>query len=66
MQKALASLALASLSSAAFAGSYVAPNIESAIIEAPQTMGGSDSWIIPLVLLGVLILTLTLGEPVQD
>lgn len=62
MRRIIAGLSLAALSTAAFAGSYVAPNVDTTIIEPPQTMGGSGGWIIPLVILGVLVLALTPSE----
>ncbi len=39
---------------------YVAPEVT--MIEEPTTMGGSGSWLIPLVIIAVLILALTGGE----
>ncbi len=49
--------------SSATAGSiaYVAPDATTMIEEAAP-MGGSGSWLIPLVILGVLVLALTSGE----
>ncbi|MCF6305373.1 MAG: hypothetical protein L3J33_08380 [Rhodobacteraceae bacterium] len=63
--KKLFAIATATIASAAAAtaGSiaYVAPEITR--IEEPAPMGGSGIWLIPLIILGVLILSLTGEEP---
>ena len=59
MKFILASVAALVSSTAAFAGSvtYVAPEVE--MVEEPARMGGSGSWLIPIVILAVIALALT-------
>ncbi len=62
--KNLFAIATATMASAAAAtaGSiaYVAPEVT--MIEESAPMGGSGTWLIPLIILGVLILSLTAEE----
>ncbi len=62
--KKIFAIAIATIASAAAATAgtvaFVAPEVT--MIEEPAAMGGSGSWLIPLVILGVLILALTGNE----
>ncbi len=62
--KTILSVAFATIATAstAIAGSiaYVAPEVT--MIEEPATMGGSGSWLIPLIIIAVLALALTNNE----
>lgn len=63
MKKAILATMATLSSGAALAGSitYVAPSAD-VIIEPSASMGGSGSWLIPLVIVAVLALALTQKE----
>ncbi len=59
MKKIITGLVLAATSTAAFAGSYQPSSVDDITIQVPIEMGGSGSWLIPLVIIAVLALALT-------